>query len=202
MSPKTDVSVERKQQIYQAAITCFNRKGYYQTTMDDIVTESGLSKGTLYWYFDSKKALFIGLMEELLDAIGQEWEGISADQTLSNTEKLKAILELFRAQFGEMVAFFGIIMEAWALTLQDEDVQKISREFYKPYLSAMEHIIQDGINQGEFRVEDPTATSAVILTIYDGLTLAVGAGLLQDQDPDELLDAAGALVLRGLGVDV
>ena len=45
MTPKADVSAERKAQIYQAALTCFNRKGYFQTTMDDIVAEiaQGLS---------------------------------------------------------------------------------------------------------------------------------------------------------------
>ena len=51
MTPRPDVSEERKAQIYQAALACFNRKGYYRTTMDDIVAESVLSKGSLHWYF-------------------------------------------------------------------------------------------------------------------------------------------------------
>ena len=201
MSPKPDVSAERKQQIYQAAISCFNRKVYYLTTMEDIVTESGLSKGALYWYFDSKKALLIGLIEELLDLIGQEWEIIVADKTMSATEKLEASLEIFRAQFEEMVAFIGVIMEAWSLSRHDEDVEKVSREFYKPYLEAMEHIVQEGISQGEFTAANPGATAAIILTMFDGLTMSVGAGLLQEQDTDDLLDAAVEMVTRGLGVN-
>ena len=60
--------------------------------------------------------------------------------------------------------------------------------------------IEEGIAQGEFRVKAPRATSAVILTMFDGLTLAVGAGMLA-QEMDELWDAAEALVLRGLGVE-
>ena len=43
MTPKPDVSEKRKAQIYQAALVCFSRKGYHQTTMDDIVAESGTS---------------------------------------------------------------------------------------------------------------------------------------------------------------
>ena len=199
MSPKPDVSAERKQQIFQAAVICFNRKGYYRTTMDDIVAESGLSKGALYWYFSSKKELFIGLMDDFLNQIGQEWETIIADESTSATEKLKASLGVLRAQFAEMVDFFGVIMEAWALTIHDENVGKLSREFYKPYLAAMDQIIEEGISQGEFQVEDVQATSAVILTMFDGLILAVGAGIL-DLDPDMLLDAAEIMVLRGLGV--
>ena len=44
-------TAERRQQILSAAMTCFIAKGYHRATMDDIVVESGLSKGTLYWYF-------------------------------------------------------------------------------------------------------------------------------------------------------
>jgi AcrR family transcriptional regulator len=46
----------RRAQILNTAPTCFVRKGYHQTTMDDIVEEGGMSKGLLYWYFDSKRS--------------------------------------------------------------------------------------------------------------------------------------------------
>jgi len=54
MSPRPDVSEERKNQILDAAGKVFARLGFQKTRMDDIVEESGLSKGTLYWYFKSK----------------------------------------------------------------------------------------------------------------------------------------------------
>jgi len=57
MPPRPDVSAERRAQIIEAALTCFTRKGYNNTTMDDVAAESGLSKGTLYWYFESKDNL-------------------------------------------------------------------------------------------------------------------------------------------------
>ena len=197
MSPKPDVSAERKQQIFQAAITCFNRNGYYQTTMDDIVAESGLSKGALYWYFDSKKELFISLLGYLLEPLGHEWEAIAEDPAMTATEKLGASLALFRGQYEGFVDLFGLIMEAWAQTHRDEDVQRLTKEFYRPYLAYMDRILEEGRRQGEFRVENVQATSAVILTMFDGLTLAVGAGML-DINPAELLDAAANMVLHSL----
>jgi AcrR family transcriptional regulator len=200
MSPKVDVSAERKQQIYRAAITCFNRNGYFQTTMDDIVAESGLSKGTLYWYFDSKKELFLALLQDFLDPVGREWDAIVADEALSATEKLLASLGIFRDQFSEMVDFIAFFMEALAQTSFDADVQQVTREFYTPYLKNMDTILQEGIVRGEFQVEDVQATSVVILAMFDGLTLAVGTGIIDD-DPNKLLDAAAALVLRSLRVD-
>jgi len=200
MSPKPDVSVERKQQIYQAALACFNRKGYYQTTMDDIVAESGLSKGALYWYFDSKKALFISLLSDFMTPMGQEWEAIVEDPAMTATQKLKKMLAYFRAQFDEMVEFFGLVIEAWAQTHFDDDVQRLTHDLYKSYQVFLERIIEDGIAQGEFRQADVASTSAVILTLFDGLTLAVGARML-DQEADDLMAAAEALVLHGLGAE-
>ena len=201
MSPKPDVTAEREQQIYQAAMTCFNRKGYYQTTMDDIVTESGLSKGALYWYFDSKKQLFIAMLQDFLEYAVHEWELIVDDKTIQATEKLQRSLEFFRAQFEESTDLFGIFIEAWAQSHYDEDVQSLTSELYKPYLDYMQRILEEGIAQGEFQVKDVQATSTVILTLFDGLTLAAGAGMF-DYDSDRLLDAAEMLVLQGLGAEV
>ncbi len=200
MTPRADVSEERKAQIYQAALACFNRKGYHRTTMDDIVAESGLSKGSLYWYFKSKKELFISLFQEVMGQIGQAWDGIAANQEASATEKLRASLALFRAELKGMIPFFGVMMEAWALTRYDEDVESITQELYGPYLDIMTHIIEDGVASGEFRVDSTRAMALVIMTLFDGITLALGTGLWHG-DWDALMDAAEELVLRGLGVE-
>ena len=202
MAPKLkpETLLERKAQILRAALACFARKGYHKTTMDDIVAESGLSKGTLYWYFNSKKALFISLFQEVMGQIGQAWEGIAANHQASATEKLRASVALFRAELKEMVPFFGVMMEAWALTRYDEDVESIIQELYGPYLDIMIRIIEEGVANGEFRVDSARAMALVIMTLFDGITLALGTGLWRG-DWDAIMDAAEDLVLRGLGVE-
>ena len=57
MVARTDLSATRKNQILDAAMTVFARSGFHEARMDDIVQESGLSKGTLYWYFKSKEEI-------------------------------------------------------------------------------------------------------------------------------------------------
>ncbi|UCC61698.1 MAG: TetR/AcrR family transcriptional regulator [Anaerolineae bacterium] len=200
MAPRPDVSEERKAQIFQAALACFSRKGYHRTTMDDIVAESGLSKGALYWYFKSKKELFISLFEEVIGQLGQAWEAIAADAETSATDRLLASLALFRAGLKEMVPFFGVMMEAWAQTRYDEDVESLIGELYEPYLEIMSRIIEEGVASGEFRVASAQATALVIMTLFDGITLALGVGLWR-HDWDEIIDAAEELVLRGLGAE-
>ena len=51
MSPRPDVSEERRNQILEAAMAVFARQGFEQARMDDIAQEVGLSKGALYLYF-------------------------------------------------------------------------------------------------------------------------------------------------------
>ena len=63
MSPRPDVSKLRKQQILDAAIKVFSRSGFEKARMDDIAEESGLSKGTLYWYFKNKDEIISNVLE-------------------------------------------------------------------------------------------------------------------------------------------
>jgi TetR/AcrR family transcriptional regulator, repressor for uid operon len=54
----------RRQQILDAALTCFDRAGFHGASMQDIFHESGLSTGAVYRYFDSKEAIIEALAEE------------------------------------------------------------------------------------------------------------------------------------------
>ena len=199
MSPKPDVSTERKQQIFEAAVTCFGRKGYHLTTMDDIAAECGLSKGSLYWYFSSKKELFLYLFEVMTDQVTQTWEQILKEE-LTATEKLRATLSMFGPMMEDLAPFFGVMLEAWGQTRFDEDVEEVMHSFYKPYIAMMTQILKEGVAAGEFRVASPEATAAVILSLYDGMSLAKGMDII-DIEWQLLADAAVNMVLNGLGVE-
>ena len=73
MSPKVSEKhlEDRRQQILDAAVTSFSRKGFHQATIEDIRLEAGLSRGAVYHYFKSK--------EDIIDALRQR----SADETNS-----------------------------------------------------------------------------------------------------------------------
>ena len=64
----------------------------------------------------------------------------------------------------------------------------------------MIRIIEEGVASGELRVDSARAMAMVIMTLFDGITLALGTGLWHG-DWDALMDAAEELVLRGLGVE-
>jgi len=53
----------RRQQILEAAITCFAREGFHRTSIQDIIAESGLSAGAIYGYFAGKDAIVAAIAE-------------------------------------------------------------------------------------------------------------------------------------------
>src|ERR1051325_12177451 len=53
---------ERRQQILSVARDVFARRGYHQTTIDDIALQAGVARGTFYLYFEDKRAGFSDLI--------------------------------------------------------------------------------------------------------------------------------------------
>lgn len=65
---KQEIKSKRsKDQIIQVALSLFSNKGYNETTMADLVTATGLSKGAVYHHFKSKEEILQLLMEKRND---------------------------------------------------------------------------------------------------------------------------------------
>ena len=65
MAPgKADSALERREQILRAAMICFAKRGFHQTTMHDISEQAGISVGLIYRYFASKEAVISAIAEE------------------------------------------------------------------------------------------------------------------------------------------
>jgi len=197
MSEQETLSQSRVQQIHAAALTCFARKGYHKATMDDIVAESGLSKGALYWYFPSKKDLFISLLEEMMRGYGEEWQMLVSTEEMGAVEKLAASLAFFKSEIDRMAPLVNILLEAWALLRHDEAVANQMKEFYLPFVNLIEGILEQGMDEGVFKVESPADTAAVIVTLFDGILLATASGI-EVGDWGAIIEAAEKLILRGL----
>lgn len=63
-STSQDHGRERRTQILRAAMACFARRGFHQTTMNDICAEAQISVGLIYRYFDSKDAVIAYMADE------------------------------------------------------------------------------------------------------------------------------------------
>src|SRR6478752_6735584 len=60
---RTEIPTDRREQILQAAMACFAKRGFHQTSMHDISAEAGISVGLIYRYFANKEAVISAMGE-------------------------------------------------------------------------------------------------------------------------------------------
>lgn len=169
-SPKED----RREQILKAAIACFARKGYHLTTMDDIVAESGLSKGSLYWHYKNKKDLFLSIMASYFEQIGAGLEAaVASPAELPATAKLNRLAEAFLLALSPDATdpILNVFIDFYAETRHDAEVNAFLRSMLTPYLEMLSAIIQQGIAAGEFKPIDARHLAVALMAAYDGLYL-------------------------------
>ena len=61
--PSIDPSLDRRTQILEAAMICFAKRGFHQTSMHDISAEAGISVGLIYRYFENKEAVIAAMAD-------------------------------------------------------------------------------------------------------------------------------------------
>jgi AcrR family transcriptional regulator len=168
MTPQPDRAQERRQQIMDAALACFARKGYHKTTMDDIVAESGLSKGTLYWYFRSKDELFLSLVNSFFLAIQQDMDAIF-EQPASASQKLRTMADEFARFYGEVAQFLNVFFEFWMQGTLNEQLNQLFHSMLSEYRGVIGGVIQEGVQAGEFKAVDADQLAVAVMAAYDGL---------------------------------
>ena len=165
---ETKVKEDRKTQILDAAFSVFVEKGYSETTMDDIVQESKMSKGAIYHYYDSKKELFLSLIDH--------WEIYSFPDFYSRGNKKKKASEILMnlsevvlKVFKERKHVFLAEVEFWSLSNKDNDVKEKSRLLYNKLLYLFELILKKGIREKEFIDMNTKIVAMTILTSLQGI---------------------------------
>ena len=168
----------RKRSIIKGALKVFQDVGIEKTTMDEIASESGFGKATLYYYFSSKDDVFIDIMEQ---GWKQLWEGIES-----------RIVE----EVGPRKKFIGIIKKMGRIVTDDKvmyeflftapnyihDSDKQSWKTYQERLYAiLQSIIEDGIKKKEFVDLNPGLLMKAIGGLFHQLLISSDVDLKDDE---------------------
>lgn len=196
MSPRPDVSEERKDQIIAAATKVFTKHGFANARMDDIVAESGLSKGALYWYFDSKDAIIVSILDQIFD-----YETTHVRAILDLDDSAKAKLEVFVdttiKDIEKMKPLMPIFFDFWSLSVRKKTINQAMKRYYQNFLDLIEPIIQQGISTGEFRSVDVKQTALTIGAALEG-TILMWAYFPKVIDFDKQFRTTLDILLQGL----
>ena len=199
MAQKPDMS-ERRRAILAAAQSAFDAAGYAATTIDEVAAKAGISKGSIYNYFQSKHDLFEqvvsdGLAEDEAD-IDQLIEG-----PLSATEKLTQYLDYWFERMERYQRLGGLILEFWSTAAHERADGGLATSFHQMYdrwLERLSRIVAAGIEAGEFGPDaDPRVAGKLIMAVVDGITVQAIFGIGGSFD-ERSLSALKSGMLTGL----
>lgn len=196
MSPRNDVSQERRSQILNAAAQVFSKKGFAEARMDDIVEETGLSKGALYWYFKSKDDIIFGIIDRIFQREFVELES-SLEGTPSAAAGLRLFTEVAVKDIRRMMRLMPIAYEFLALAFRNRAVRRALKGYMGRYLDLLIPLIQRGIDKGEFRPVDPLHVAIAAGAIIEG-TILLWVYDKRSVDPEEHIRGGIELILAGL----
>ncbi len=164
----TELSEDRKNEILDAALEVFSELGLQEASVDDVVERSGLSKGTLYWYFKSKDRLIGALMKRFFALeLGkvrklQQGPGSVRDRLLHYSREVEAVVKRMPR---------ALTLEFYAVAVRQKSVRKHLGELYVRYCGELAQLIREGIEQGEFRKADADQLAAAVTGLCEGLIL-------------------------------
>jgi len=161
---------ERKKEFLETARKLFFTKGYEQTSVNAIIKEVGLSKGSFYYYFKSKEDLLDELTKELslqilakireivnkdnLDAASKLNKSFSVAAAIK-LENIKLIKTLLKVLYEDSNVYFRY-------KVYQKSIEIIAPEFYK--------IVQQGIREKLFNTPYPLESSRMIFELASALT--------------------------------
>ena len=191
---------ERPHEILEAAFLEFSRNGYAMTTLDAIAERAGVTKGTIYVYFENKEHLFISMVRELMKAtldtvhdMFERHEGSTADLLKAqfsfiyeNIVEDRRRREVVRMLIAEAPRFPAL-------------ADRYHDEIHRPCMEMLQQAIQRGIDRGE--IKRSAITECALVIVAPMVLIDVWMMMFEDRQPIDLkayFNAHLDLVLKGL----
>lgn len=191
----------RPGELLAAALDLFVERGYAATRLDDVAARAGVTKGTLYLYFENKEALFKAVIEQGIVPVLAEAEQMVAAHSGQMGELLATLMRGWWLQVG--ATRLGGIPKL--VISEAQNFPEVARFYHEAVImrarAFMVQVLNRGIEAGEFR---PVNVDYAFRMIFSPILMLMvwrhsfapccGDGV----DPDQFIDVAVDMALNGL----
>ena len=189
------VKAEVRAHIVGVARKIFTRNGFKKTTMEEIAEVSQKGKSSIYYYFNSKEEIFRAVVEkEALELRNR------LDRTIrksdSPVERLKAYM-LFRLYYVKTLGNFYAALNEESLSHMDF-ILEIRRNFEEDERQVVKEILDEGMQEGFFKLTSSEIGAIAISTMMKGLELPLLLSDKHKQDREELLEDLIRVLFYGI----
>ena len=161
---------ERPSELVAAALDLFVERGFAATRLDDVAARAGVSKGTLYLYFESKEALFKAVIEEAIVPLLASAEDVIANDQGTSIDLLRRLLNGWWEQIGA-TRLAGVPK---LIIAEARNFPAVAQYYHDAVIvrgrALLRTLLQRGIERGEFR---PLDLETAIDVIYAPLMMLV-----------------------------
>ena len=157
----------RKDHISAAAAKLFRQKGFPATGMRDLAGDVGMEAASLYNHIRSKAELLQEICFRIASTFTTHLKEVEADTTMNSFEKLEAVVRFHVRIWIERID------EVLVATNESKYLEEPSHESFlherRIYVRRLEHIIEDGIRQGQIRHTEPYVVVLTLMSAVRGI---------------------------------
>jgi AcrR family transcriptional regulator len=165
-------------EIRVAAFRCFRDHGFHSTTVDRICQEAGISKGSFYYWFDSKQAVFADILSTWIDVVGDEVRDQFAE-VLATSYDVSDVADAIVREIHRGRAIMPIWLEFFAAARTDPVIREAMAEFFLRIRQTIAEVLRPSLGT-RMTEEELMAVSAAIFGGFSGLVI------------QDLLDSTGS----------
>jgi AcrR family transcriptional regulator len=154
-TPKRERRKEaRPRELLDAALALFVEKGFTATRAEEVAARAGVSKGTLFLYFQSKEDLFKAVIRENIGSLFPAWFEELDTFKGSSADMVKFAMNAWWERVGNTAAS-GIVKLVMSEAQNFPDVAAFYQaDVVVPGTQLLQRILQRGVANGEFRAMD------------------------------------------------
>ena len=177
MSKRIEAGKKTRKDILRAAVRVFGRRGYAATRLEDVANEAGISRGPIYWHFNSKENLHTEILRASLKRYKNRINKALRSMDGSPLTKIRALLkELFVMLEDDKEyrdAYRTFIFRGELTGEAGRVYNEMMSSYYEDAARILSDLISKGINIGEIKPDtNPQMAASVLLYYISGVEFA------------------------------
>ena len=193
---------DRTQELLEAALRVFAEQGYRNTRLDEVAEAAGVTKGTIYHYFDTKEALLLGVIEHYQALAFGRVDEVVRDHRLPASTRIRLLVrKMFAGSEGGRRPLLALLLRGVAHEVPRAH-ERWLRDGPVRLWTLIGRLVAEGQKSGEFRQDADGDVGARVLV--SGLMVQLMWQQHADAvpalgvDEDRLIDSSVELFLAGL----
>lgn len=199
---REDRTAAQKENILNAASQVFTEKGYQRSTTKAIAEAAGVSEGAIYYHFDNKKDLLVGVLDGLLGGSELKMENIPPDIDFRTFYSATVRARIKHVQ-PSVTTLFSLISDV----LTDKELaQYLYQTKFSLLIKQSEDLIKKFISNGQIRQLDISLTArlSIVLSLGIDLLYLMGDETIRaemDGSGDKLANTISTVILDGISAN-